>query len=312
MEIPKQIQSLGAQSYMMTPEEKEPYTLTQDEEEKAIRSALVSLKKHKAWKMAMAGHKDGTIAQKIASIDFEKLINRDEILKQANANKNHSEWQKAKLKSEKEEQMKVRDLLKKKCNAKYFYNLMRLNYKKLNKDKPFEQDADNEKLIRTICFFLSRDERIETIYRYTSDQEKSYFDKSKGLLIRGVSGLGKTFLFELVKDNELNPVKIISMIEVSEEIKSEGEYEIDFKNERIIYLDDVGTEEATINHFGTKINWFKDFIEKEYQYKNSFKNIVVSTNLSFQQIEEKYGFRVRSRMKEMFNIVDVNGKDRRK
>jgi hypothetical protein len=28
-------------------------------------------------------------------------------------------------------------------------------------------------------------------------------------------------------------------------------------------------------------------------------------------MEEKYGFRVRSRIKDMFNIVDVNGEDMR-
>ncbi len=38
----------------------------------------------------------------------------------------------------------------------------------------------------------------------------------------------------------------------------------------------------------------------------------VTTNLSGDQIEENYGTRVRSRMREMFNMIILPGEDRRK
>lgn len=139
------------------------------------------------------------------------------------------------------------------------------------------------------------------------------FSFKKGLLIRGVSGLGKTFLVKCIEKNEIKPIKTVSMIEVSYELKQEGEYQIKQGNNRIIYLDDVGTEEATINHYGTKINWFKDFIETVYLrgVEKGFGGLIISTNNSFAEIEEKYGFRVRSRCKDMFNIIDVTGEDMR-
>lgn len=276
----------------------EPYILTPEEEIQVIENEIVSLKKLATWKMIQLGTKsEQSILNKLSEIDWEKEIDKDEILRRANSNKNRLKEQKKELQEEKQRRIKEREALVKKCDAKYFWRLMKWNCEKIG--KRFEQDSDNINLIKTVCFFLSRDQRFE-------------YDLNKGLLIRGISGLGKTFLFELVRDNELNPVKIVSMIEISEEIKSEGEYNLELNNEKIIYLDDVGTEEAIINYYGTKISWFKDFIEKEYQYKNSFKNLVISTNLSFQQVEEKYGFRVRSRMKEMFNVIDVKGKDRRR
>jgi hypothetical protein len=252
--------------------------------------------------MANVGYQEGAILQKIASIDWQKEINRENILKVSNANKLRFLEEIENRKKEKERQLQERIELEKKCHAAYFLELMKENCEQ-DYWKPLEIDDDNSHLIKVICSFLSRDKNLE---------EELNLDANKGLMVRGISGLGKTFLFELVKDNLLNPVKIISMINVAEAIKEDGFYHIERKNERIIYLDDVGTEEASINYYGTKVNWFKDFIEKYYTVKNSFKNLVISTNLSAAEMEEKYGSRVRSRMREMFNVIDVIGKDRRR
>jgi ATP-dependent 26S proteasome regulatory subunit len=303
MEIQEHIKHLEKQlnltNYRSDPEE---YILTTDEEEAVIRFAISNLKKHKAWKMASTGLNEGAILAKIASIDWEKEIDREKILSTANENKISDLWQKQRINSLRQKKIDDYQVLQKKCNAQYFFNLMKENCLKYF-NKPLQMDNDNKKLIETICYFLSRDERLES---------ELNLDKNKGLMIRGVSGLGKTFLFELVKENDANPVKMISMIDISEAVREEGNFSIERKNERIIYLDDVGTEEATINHFGTKVNWFKEFIEKIYTLKSSFKNLVISTNLNAIELEQNYGSRVRSRMREMFNVIDVSGDDRRK
>lgn len=275
----------------------DPYILSPEEEQKAISNAIEAEKKKLRDKISSKVF-IGEIEAKIKNTDWNEVINRDQILAVANKNKNTELWHQKKRIEERLQEIKQRDEIIKKCDAKYFFHLMRQTC--LNRGKVFEQDEDNRALIRLICFFLSRDKRFETELK---------FDPKKGLLMRGDPGLGKTFLFECVKDNELNPVKMISMIEVAEEVKNEGFY--DLESEKIIYLDDVGTEEATVNHYGTKMNWFKDFIEKRYSVGN-FNKLVISTNCTFLEIEEKYGFRVRSRMKEMFNIINVTGKDRRK
>lgn len=302
MELKQQLDSLASQLNLAPSDIEEKYILTPAEESAAIESAISILKKHKAWKMANIGMYEETILQKMASIDCEKEVDRDLVLRTANSNKHAAIWQKEMIKKIDEEELQHYKDLVQQWTADYFRLLMK------NKcigiyGKPFQLDADNRKLIDTVCFFLSRDKHFETALN---------LDAKKGLLIRGISGLGKTFLFELVKNNPLNPVKIVSMIDVAEAIKEDGFYHIEFNGEKIIYLDDVGTEEATVNHFGTKVNWFKDFIEKYYTRKESFKNLVISTNLNANELEEKYGSRVRSRMREMFNVIDITGKDRRK
>jgi DNA replication protein DnaC len=98
------------------------------------------------------------------------------------------------------------------------------------------------------------------------------------------------------------------MIDISDEVREYGGFQAKGK---VVYLDDVGSEE-TVNHYGSKINWFKEFLESYYLNSTDFSRLIISTNCNFDQIQEKYEFRVRSRMKEMFNIIDVKGKDLRK
>lgn len=206
--------------------------------------------------------------------------------------------EKKREKEQKEEVTKSVEL-QVRCNAKYFYNLMAWTSENTYGKKLILHN-DNTSLIRAICFFFSRDERFET---------ELGFDGNKGLLIRGVSGLGKTYLFKCIENNDIRPIDIVSMIDISEQVKEEGTYDLQYQN--TLYLDDVGTEEPVVNHYGTKINWFKNFIEMYYLKNKPFNRLVISTNNSFDEIESKYGFRVRSRVKDMFNIIDVKGKDMR-
>lgn len=164
-------------------------------------------------------------------------------------------------------------------------------------------DENNAHYIKAICFFLSFDPRFQTELNYSF---------KKGILIRGDYGVGKTHIIKCVADNYLQRIALLSMLKISEQIKTDGEYNINYNNREKIYLDDVGTEETTVNHYGTKINFFKDFIEKTYDMPNMHNRLIITTNCSFDELEEKYGGRVRSRMAEMFNVIDVTGEDYRK
>lgn len=280
-------------------EQPEEMILTAQEEESAIINEITQAKKHKAWKLADKGAKEEEILARLAAINWMQEIDKMEILKNANSNKHYDIWQKEQRKKEQQEEVAKSVELQTRCNAKYFYNLMAWTSENVYQKKLILHD-DNTPLIRAICFFFSRDERFETELKY---------DLNKGLLIRGISGLGKTYLFRCIENNEVRPIEVVSMIYISGVVKEEGSYTLQYPN--TLYLDDVGTEEAIVNHYGTKINWFKDFIEMYYLINKPFNQLVISTNNSFDEIESKYGFRVRSRIKDMFNIIDVQGKDMR-
>lgn len=280
-------------------DQKEEYILTDHEEFKILDYEIDQAKKHKAWKFAQMGASEEQILTKMASVNWVDEIDSAEILSRANSNKHYAIWEKGQREKEKQHEIQKLNELKNRCNYGYFYNLMQHTCENTF-EKEFIVNEGNVHLIQSICHFFSGDERFETEFGYSL---------KKGLLVRGVSGLGKTFLFRCIEKNEIKPINIISMIDITETVKEEGFFEINSTN--VLYLDDVGTEEHIVNHYGTKITWFKNFIELYYLKNKPFNRLIISTNNSFDQMEEKYGFRVRSRIKDMFNIIDVQGKDMR-
>jgi len=303
MEKPYQPIAALAKLLNLTDPEPEPYILTPEEEDAAIDHEITRLQKHKAWSMADKGAREDEINQVMAGIDWESRIDRKAILDRCNTAKQQGIWHKNQREKEKISLEKRAKDLKERCDAKYFFQLMK--FTSLNMlGKPLIVNEFTTPLITALCFFLSQDQRFESQLGY---------DPKKGLLIRGISGLGKTHAVRCVAENELNPILILSMLEVADEIRNNGEYLIKLGEKKVIYLDDVGTEEPVIKHYGTSINFFKEFIEGVYLRNEgkTFNKLVISTNNSFAEIEAKYGFRVRSRMKDMFNVIDVKGQDMR-
>lgn len=301
--IQDELQKLAKRLNLIDENEEELYILTKEEELKVIEHEITMAKDHMIWKMKSAGALQNQIDDRIAQINWDEKINKNEVLIRANSVKTYEIWLKEKHKNDKEEEERKAKELKDHWTAKQMYNLMAWTSQNTYGKKLIVND-ENKKLITAICFFISRDERFESELGYSFE---------KGLLIRGISGIGKTHLVRCVEKNGLNPLLTLSMIEISDELMAYGEYEMKMGSANILYLDDIGTEETPIVHFGTKIHYFKNFIESIYlrQKEKGFKNLVLSTNLNFHQCSEKYGFRVASRMRDMFNVIDVSGKDMR-
>lgn len=281
-------------------DEPEVNILTQEEESEVITHTISRAKDLFIDKHLQLGERLLDIQVKISEIDWQSEVDVYLALKAANSNKHYEIWLKNKKEQERIEEINRVKELKERHTAKFFYNIMAWSSKHIY-GKDLIVNNSNRHLITAICFFLSNDVRFETELGYSFN---------KGLLIRGISGLGKTYLFNCVKDNQLSPITIYSMIKLTETVKDEGYLELP-PNNGITYLDDVGTEEPIVQHYGTKITFFKNFIEKYYLNNSIFNRLIISTNNNFSEIESKYGFRVRSRIKDMFNIIDVTGNDMR-
>ena len=236
---------------------------------------------------------------KIAERNWIESINVEEVLRSANLRKH---WEQEAIRDREERKRKEAEALAakiEKCNANYFYNLIRKFF--ITNYGEFIYDNRNEGYVRALCFFLSGDPRFET---------ELDFSFKKGLLIIGDAGLGKTRTIEAVRYNEIRPISIFSMIDITERVREIGSVEINTSNH--LLLDDVGSEQETVNHYGTKINWFKDFIESYYLHNKVYNKLLITTNCGGAEIEKKYGYRVRSRIREMFNVIEVTGSDLRK
>lgn len=290
-----------AKTLSPTDQESEPYILTPEDEAKAVDLAIEEAKKFMSWKMRRVLKTQDEIFHKLALVNWDEKVNRQEVLARANVAKLAEQWQRAQREADRQ-----REINRLKELAAYWtygrvYKLMKHNSLHVY-GKPLDETPGNLPAIKALCFFIARDDRF-------ADELK--FDRLKGLLIRGPSGTGKTHLVRCIEDNGLNPILSLSLLEITERVKQDGEYTIKQQGKKIIYFDDVGTEETEVKHYGTSNLWFKNYIETVYHRVKCYNHLIITTNLNFSDLEKEYGFRVASRMREMFNVVDLTGKDYR-
>lgn len=277
--------------------------LTMSEKKIVIDNAIRGEKISRARKMAAYAGQD-FIDARLKEIDWMSRINVHELLKSANQRKHWAVEKENDRITAITKERKERKELEEKWDANYFFNVIKQYFIRLNrtpeKEGQFVFDKINELLIKAVCYKFSKDPRYET---------ELGFDFKKGLIINGDAGFGKTKTFEAIKNNPIKPISIYSMLDISEEVKEKGSCELNLN--KCILLDDVGSEQEIVNHFGTKINWFKNFIEKYYHHKTDFSDLIVTSNKDGQGFEESYGYRVRSRGREMFDNITVKGPDKR-
>jgi len=146
---------------------------------------------------------------------------------------------------------------------------------------------------------------------------------NKGILLSGPVGCGKTTLMNLMK--ALTPTYhkfyVKPCRDISFEFIQDG-YEVIHKyskgklyqsEPKTICFDDLGTEN-NLKYYGNECNVMAEILLSRYDIYIS-KNIQthITTNLSASEIETAYGNRVRSRLRNMLNLIafDKTTKDKR-
>lgn len=138
-------------------------------------------------------------------------------------------------------------------------------------------------------------------------------DLSKGILLAGPVGSGKTTIMTLMKNVAAQDKKFFvkPCREVSFEFIKDGYQTIDrysttrqFNNfSRNICFDDLGTEK-NLKYFGNECNVMAEILLSRYDLFIQKKTLThITTNLMADEIEAAYGNRLRSRMRSMLNLV---------
>ena len=180
--------------------------------------------------------------------------------------------------------------------------------------KFYFREADIVNIQKLICYFL-KDEVMAVNFN---------LDLSKGILLSGPVGCGKTTLMTLMRHVAQPNYKFIvkTCRDISFEFIKEGYQTIqkyshgnnsynEFKN---YCFDDLGVE-TNLKYYGNECNVMAEIILSRYDIFISKKVIThITSNLSATEIETAYGNRVRSRLREMLNLIafDDNSLDKRK
>lgn len=145
----------------------------------------------------------------------------------------------------------------------------------------------------------------------------------KGILLSGPVGCGKTSLMNLMK--HLAPAgskfSVKPCRDISFEFIQEG-YEVIHKyskgrlyqsESKTICFDDLGTEN-NLKYYGNECNVMAEILLSRYDIFTTKKiQTHITTNLSASELENYYGNRVRSRLRQMVNLIafDSESKDKR-
>ena len=171
--------------------------------------------------------------------------------------------------------------------------------------KIYEEDQD---ILLKLCHYYIRD---------FENCKKHGIDPDKGLLLSGPVGCGKTSLMKLLRHivPHQRPYQIIPSRNVVFAFNHIGYRTIeDYGNGQFFCFDDLGVEPMG-RHFGKDCNVLGEILLSRHELfqKRGIKTHA-TTNLNAQELEELYGNRVRSRMRELFNLVAFDGEsgDKRK
>ena len=154
-------------------------------------------------------------------------------------------------------------------------------------------------------------------------------DPMKGLIVTGGTGTGKTLLVSVLRslservgahrmflDRDSGKRKLkpflwnceMHALDHVEDYEKSGEYHSIGHN--VLHIGDLGTEPANISRYGTKSS-LSDLICKRSDMGYKDYPIIITTNLTWEGIKERYGDRVHSRLRGELIEVSLLGKDHR-
>lgn len=181
-------------------------------------------------------------------------------------------------------------------------------------DQTFCTDEKEKKLVRMLTNYFIR-------------SNKSELDKKKGIMLMGKPGTGKTTAMSIMRE-------FLACYKQGFMIRHAGDIVNDYNkkgadgiclytyNNNGVYrsnkpidlmIDDLGREPQGVN-YGARMNVMQHILETRYALGREYRDMRthITTNLTREEITNKYGNHVMDRLGEMANIIEIDGISHRK
>ncbi len=153
---------------------------------------------------------------------------------------------------------------------------------------------------------------VENFDKIINHLVENFCGNQNGLILIGRPGSGKTTIMKAFKkfmdDNfHVNityvPQRMIKHLHDAKYCWDNGRI---IPNDPNMIVDDFGTEPNFISEFGNRKNPFIDLVLRFYDMRSFKRGIFwATTNLSFDEVETRYGSRVLDRLGELCKFIDV-------
>ena len=165
---------------------------------------------------------------------------------------------------------------------------------------------------------------VVELYNYFKRLDKAQLTPSKGIILAGKIGCGKTMLMNILSRLTDEPFMFVNCNDFANNIYMYGmqapaleritnmQANIFEKPVNDILVDDVGASAYELNTYGNKIDVIEHVLMLRYELYRKFKvKTHITTNLKPNQLAERFTSRMYSRLREMCQYCVLKGNDLR-
>lgn len=178
----------------------------------------------------------------------------------------------------------------------------------------FVVNENNKRILRLLLLYFTGSKDFTAFATELGIIEPSL---NKGLMMVGGVGTGKSLLFDIFKKYtgqilRANSFRSYTSIAIIDDVNVNGVEYLELFNENFgypitCYIDDIASKNEVVKHYGTEYNVIEQLLSIRYNIFSRYKKLThVSSNKYPNEFKGLYDIRVIDRMKEMFNILELN------